>query len=246
VKVIAEIDPGYRAESGLFIPRISNHRLAQFAGEQVREFFDDCFLDDEPLRGNARLATVDKARCGAGCGRFTQVRVGEHQVGVRTPQLEHRLLQEASGLLGNRSPGRIRTGQGRCHHTRMLEHLFDPRGGEDQGPEQSVWKASLCEDAIDLEGASGDVGGMLQNASVSCHEGRCGEAEHLPEGKVPGHDGEDDPEGTVRHITLGAVGLDLDVGEDRFGVLGVVAAGPGAFVDLCTTLANRFAHLVCH
>ena len=88
-----------------------------------------------------------------------------------------------------------------------------------------------------------DVGGVLEEADVAGHEGGGEEAEDLPEGEVPGHDGEDDAEGIVADVGLGVLGGDALGGEEAGGVVGVEAADGGAFGDFGAGGDEGFAHL---
>ena len=66
---------------------------------------------------------------------------------------------------------------------------------------------------------------MLEQADVAGHQRGREKTEDLPEGEVPGHDGEHDAERVPANE--GVVGSDVDgLGrEDAGGVVGVVAAG---------------------
>src|SRR2546426_320241 len=68
----------------------------------------------------------------------------------------------------------------------------------------------------------------------------------LPEGKVPGHDGEDGPERIEAHVAAGGVGLARLLGEERLRLVGVVFARPGALLDLGLALNDGLAHLERH
>ena len=74
----------------------------------------------------------------------------------------------------------------------------------------------------------GHVGGVLEQAHIAGHQGRGGEAHDLPQREVPGHDGEDRPEGLVAGVGRGGphgLGIGRFVGQKPLGVLGEVAAG---------------------
>src|SRR5207249_5863286 len=90
------------------------------------------------------------------------------------------------------------------------------------------------------------VGGVLEDASIPGHQGGRGEAEHLPEGEVPGHHGEHGPEWIEADVTPRGLRLARLLGEKGLGVVRVVLAGPGALVDLRLALNDRLAHLEGH
>jgi hypothetical protein len=82
----------------------------------------------------------------------------------------------------------------------------------------------------------------LSSPTFAGDERRCREADHLPEREVPRHHGQHGPERQERD----AAGLDGLVGEHAWPVLGVVAAPPGALVDLGARGADGLAHLLDH
>ena len=87
---------------------------------------------------------------------------------------------------------------------------------------------------------------MLQEADVPRHERRGGEAEDLPEGEVPGHDGEHRPERQEADERARRARLHLLVGEEALAVLGVEAADPGALLGLGDGRPEGLAHLEGH
>src|ERR1700746_148543 len=108
--------------------------------------------------------------------------------------------------------------------------------------EGSAGEASSANEGFDGVGALGDVGCVLEQGYVAAHEGRGEETEDLPEGEVPGHDGEDDAEGVPAYVGV-VFGRDGFGGEDAGGVVGEVAAGVGAFEDLEARGFEGFTHL---
>src|SRR5207249_612465 len=88
--------------------------------------------------------------------------------------------------------------------------VFDERlgavVGNQDGGEDAVGEAGAGEEVFDGQGAAGDVGGVLEDGDVAGHQRGCGEAEDLPEGKVPGHDGQDRAEGFVADVGAAGVG----------------------------------------
>ncbi len=111
-----------------------------------------------------------------------------------------------------------------------------------------VWKAPRGKparrtSAFDREGALRDVGGVLEQADVAGHQRGRGKAEDLPEGEVPGHDGEDDAEGVPADVAVVFRGDGLG-GEDAGGVVGVVAAGCGALEHFQPGCVQGLAHLL--
>ncbi len=70
------------------------------------------------------------------------------------------------------------------------------------------------------------VRGVLEQPDVAGHQRRRGEPEHLPEREVPGHDGQHRPERLVADEAAARRWCRTRfVGQQPFGVFGVVAAG---------------------
>ena len=128
----------------------------------------------------------------------------------------------------------------------MLQDLIDSRRRHDQRPEQPVGESGFGDDPVDGECAPCDVGSVLEKASVAGHQRRCDESKNLPEGKVPRHHGQHHTQWSICHITGGSTCLDLLVGQDLFGILGVVAADPGTLFDLAAALSEGLSHLCGH
>ena len=59
---------------------------------------------------------------------------------------------------------------------------------------------------------------VLEQPDVADHEGRRGEADHLPEREVPRHDGQHHAEGLVAHVRRRGRGGDRLVGQERLAV----------------------------
>src|SRR5262249_48226048 len=78
----------------------------------------------------------------------------------------------------------------------------DGRGRDERGREEPSRESRLAEHFLDLKRAPRHVGGVLEDAGVAGHERRRGEAEHLPEGEVPGHHREDHPQRVEPDIAL--------------------------------------------
>jgi len=87
---------------------------------------------------------------------------------------------------------------------------------------------------------------MLQDRAVPRGERRGGKAKHLPERKIPRHDGEHDPERLEADVAALRVALARLVGQEGGRVLGVVLARPAALLRLRPSLGERLSHLQGH
>jgi hypothetical protein len=119
-------------------------------------------------------------------------------------------------------------------------------GFDEEGLEDATGEAGAAHEGLDGEGALRDVGGVLEQANVAGHKRGGEEAEDLPEGEVPGHNGEDDANGVVANVRLGMLGGDSFGGEEADSVVGVIAADGGAFGDFFAGGGEGLAHLGGH
>ena len=90
----------------------------------------------------------------------------------------------------------------------VLDQRLDVARRQQQGTEQIPRNAGLVKHLLDRERAARHVAGVLQQRAVAGHQRRRGEAEHLPEGEIPRHDGEHDAERIVGDERLGAADVD--------------------------------------
>ena len=149
--------------------------------------------DDEALAGDAALAAVDHARGGADLGGG-HVGVFEHEVGVGAAELEHALFQHAAGDGGDAAARGHAAGERDGGDVGVFDEGLDRSAGHQHRGEQAFGKAGLLEDGLDGGRAARHITRVLEYAAVTSYQGRRGEAEHLPERKVPRHDGEHDAE----------------------------------------------------
>ncbi len=117
-------------------------------------------------------------------------------------------------------------------------------GLDEEALKAAAGEACAAHEGLDGDGALRDAGGVFEQGSVARHKGGGEEAEDLPEGEVPGHDGEEDAEGFPADIAVGVAGGDGLGGDHAGGVVGEEAAGIGAFEDLVAGGVERLAHLV--
>ena len=83
---------------------------------------------------------------------------------------------------------------------------------------------------------------MFEYSGVACHQCRSGKAEDLPVGKVPGHDRQNNAQGTEGDITLSSVGGNFFISQEALGIVGKEVTVPGAFLDFGFRFGDRLAH----
>ena len=84
---------------------------------------------------------------------------------------------------------------------------------------------------------------MLQYARVSRHQCWRGKAEDLPVREVPGHKRQYDAQRLKLNVAFGRVRRHVFIGEELFGIVGVVVAVQGALLNFCLGLDDGLAHL---
>ena len=175
--------------------------------------------------------------------RLLNVGVFQDDERIAAAELEHRLLELVSRLLGHFAAGALAAGE----RDRANARIGDDRGNfvraNQERAKEIFRKSRVAEDFLDFERAARHVGSMFQDSRVPRHQRRGGEAEDLPKRKVPRHDGQ---YGTYRiesHVAARRFGLARLVGQESFAVLSIVVTGPGALLHFRFTLDDRFPHL---
>ncbi len=243
VQGVAEIGAGHRADRRLGVGGVAYLQFRGGGREGGDERVGHCLLDDEPLGVDAGLADVDVPGLDGGGGGGRDVRVGEHDERVGAAKFEDLFLQRGRGLGGDDRTDLGGPGEGDRRDARVGDDSGDLVDLDEQGAAQSLGGSGFTDHLLDGEGALRHVVGVLEQGAVAGRQGGGGEAEELPEGVVPRHDGEDDTERVVDDGALGGVGGDGSVGELLGGVLGVVLAGRRALLDLGACFGDRLAHL---
>ncbi len=239
-------DALHRPELGRRIAGIAHDEGLHRFGEGPLEPRPHRLDDDEPLAGDAALPAVDHPRGGADLGGGCDVGVLQHNVGVRTTQLEDALLQGAARRARDRLARPHAAGEGDRGDGRGFDHRAHVAAGDQQGAEHVLGKARLAEDALNGQGAAGDIAGVFEHRRIARHQGGGGEAEHLPEGEIPRHHRQDHPQGIEGHKRLGAAQVHRPPGQIGLGVVGEMIAAHGALFDLGQALGEGLAHLGGH
>ena len=168
---------------------------------------------------------------------------GHDDEGVAAAEFEDGLLDEPSGLRGDGAAGGLAAGDGDGGDALVGEDGLHLAGFDEQRLEGAAGEAGAADQGFDGERALGHVGGVLEQADVAGHQRGREEAEDLPEGEVPGHDGEHDAERVPADVGVVGSGVDGFGREDAGGVVGVVAADGGAFEDFGAGGDDGLAHL---
>ena len=245
-EVFEELRSGEGADVGGFEHGVADAEVGHAGDEALFELGIDAVVDDEALGGDAGLAVVDAASLDGVVDGGVEVGGGEDDEGVGAAELEDGLLDEPAGLGGDGAACGLGAGDGDGDDAGVVEEVLDLAGLDEEGLEDAAGEAGAAHEGFNRQGALRDVGGVLEQADVAGHERGGEEAEDLPEGEVPGHDGEDDAEGVVADVGLGVLGGDAFGGEDAGGVVGVVAADVGALGDFGAGGDEGLAHLGGH
>lgn len=245
VQRVAQIGPRQWPYIRFFIGRISHLQCGHVLGERRQKLVGDSFDQNEALGRDAALPGVQAARGDPGRCRLGDIRVFQDDEGIRAPQLQHGFLQMRARHLSHLAPGRFAT----CERDGMDAWVRDYFGYlpafNEQCAEHAVRQPGLAKAVFDCECALRRIGGVFEHRRIAGHEGRRGETKHLPEGKIPGHDGQDSAERQVGNQAAARVRADFFVGKIDPRIFSVILTSPGAFLDLCPRLPDHFSHFGC-
>ncbi len=166
-----------------------------------------------------------------------------HDEGVRSAELQHALLQVGAGQAGDRAAGPLRAGERDAGHARVADQRGDGVDLHEEVRQHARGKSRALEEVLEELRTGRDVGRVLEEHHVAGHDRRDAEAHDLPEGEVPGHDGQDRPEGVEADPAAASAGLDRLGGEEARGVLREVAHRQGALGRLALSGREGLAHL---
>jgi hypothetical protein len=156
------------------------------------------------------------------------------------------LMSFAARLAGHLRARRLAAGERHRLHARIADNALHLRGADQQRLKYVRRKPRSADHVFDFERALRHVGGMLQQPHVARHQRRSREPEHLPERKIPGHDGQHRPDGLVPDEAAPGAGVQRLVRQQPLAVLHVVAAGQRAFGRLGPRRADGLPHLERH
>src|SRR5579884_1790523 len=83
---------------------------------------------------------------------------------------------------------------------------------------------------------------MFKYGCIARHQCRGRETNDLPEGVVPGHQGQHNAERLERNVALSGTGLNVFIVEELLSIICVIVAVPGALLDFSLSLSDWFAH----
>ena len=206
-------------------------------------------MDDEPLRGDTRLAVVLAAGGRRDFGGAGEIGRRHHDERVAAAKLQHGVLDDIASRRRHGPASRATAGQGCGDDPGVAQHRLHLRRADEQGLEDALGKARPAKQLLHEQGRLGHVGGVLEQADVASHQGRGCKAHRLPQREVPGHHGQHRAERLPTGVgPRRANGLRVHrfVQKHRLRVLGVVAAAGRALGDLGQGGLARLAHLGRH
>ena len=234
---LPQVGAGQRSYIGRLVEGIAERLFAHERDDQVLELASEGIDDEEALGGDAALSGVDESAGDAGFRGEFDVRILEYQVRVAPAQFEHGLLDLRPRRRGHRLPGAHTSRERDRPHERFFDQPRRRLVVHDQRPEEVRGESRFPEQLFNGQGTA-----------RYGHESWSGEAQHLPEWEVPGHDGEHHTEWLVRDVRAGPGPWSVDhaVCELIGSVVRVVVTYPGTFLGLTPALGDRFPHLLGH
>ena len=246
IEIVHDLRGGQRPDIGRLVGGIAHFERLHGLHEAALEILGDRVHNDEALGRNAGLAVVNGARFHGRADRGGHIGARHDDEGITAAQFQHGFLDALASLRGNLHAGRLAAGERRRHHARVVDYTGYLLGSDEERLKRAIWKAGAAENVFNGERALRHVRCVLQQAYVARHQRRRCEPEHLPEGKVPGHDGENRADRLIADVICPALGLNGLVAQKRFGILRVIPAARCAFDRLINGGLERLAHFGRH
>jgi hypothetical protein len=168
----------------------------------------DLVRNEEAFGRDAGLAAVDASRAHGGLYCKVKVCRRHDDKRVAAAELEDGFLDEPTCLGSDGASGGLAAGEGDCGDPFVAKDGFDLTDFEQEGLKGASREAGAADQRLDGERALRDVGRVLEQRDIACHQRRGKETEDLPEGKVPWHNGEHDAERLPAHIAVVGLGWD--------------------------------------
>src|SRR5208282_5255951 len=131
-------------------------------------------------------------------------------------------------------------------NARVVENRIDLLGTDKQSLKRAGGESGFEKNLFNRQGTLRNIRSVLEQPDVAGHERRSSEANHLPERKVPRHDGENGADRPVANKTFLGPGIKYFICQKAFSILSVVAAASGAFHGLGDCRFVRLAHFEGH
>ena len=177
------------------IQRIADFQRAHFVDKLLDVVLINFLGDNETLRRDAGLPGIDRARFHADFRRHFQIRARHDDERIAAAEFEHAFLDLPRGGAGDFAAGALASRQRDRFHARVFDHCARLLGFDEQGLKHAFRETGAPKNIFNRERALRNIGGVFEQADIARHQGRRGEAEHLPERKIPWHDGENGPSG---------------------------------------------------
>src|SRR5205085_9571084 len=103
---------------------------------------------------------------------------------IAATELEDAFLDLARGRTGHLATGPLASGERDRFHSRVIDHRPDLLRFDKQSLKNAFGKTGAEKNVFEGERALRDVRGVLEQGDVTGHQGRSGETNDLPEGKV--------------------------------------------------------------
>ena len=183
------------------------------------------FDDDEALGRAAGLAGIVHPAPDRPLDGVFEIGIFEHDERVAAAELHRGRLEVLTGARRDAPAGRDAAGQRHALDARIIDQsvrlvVRNQKIGIEPGRRARV-DPKLLEGDRALRHASG----VLHQQHVAGHQVRTGDPGELVVGEVPGFDAEDHADRAALHVAFAESRMQLDVGQEALGVLGIVARG---------------------
>src|SRR5262249_13053387 len=147
-----------------------------------------------------------RLNCCCDCQR--QISARHDNEGVAASQFQNGFFDLLTCLTCDLPAGALAASQSDCSDSRILDQWLYPIAFDQQRLKDTGGKTGSPENVLDRHGALRNVGGMLQESDIACHQRRRRKPEHLPEWKVPRHDCQNRAQRVIAYEGPSCSGLD--------------------------------------
>ena len=120
-------------------------------------------------------------------------------------------------------------------------------GFDQQGLKHAFRETGAAKNIFNRERALRNVGGVFEQNDIARHQSGRGETEHLPERKIPRHDGENRPHRLVANKVAGGFGLCGPIFQKTFRILRIKPAAKRTHFSISSIdSAQQLSHLERH
>lgn len=162
VEFTQDLCRGQRADFRLCIHWVADLQRSHGFYEAPFELIINGSMNDEPFRGDARLAAVDDSGLDCRIRGLVQVSARHNDERIAAAEFENGFLDLLACLAGHVAAGGLTACQGYSRDAGVIKHAWNLIGFDEQRLKLAIREARAAEDFFDCQRALRHVGGMFQ------------------------------------------------------------------------------------